>query len=129
MFVYLHHNDKIKTVMTVKEIREALMTPGTIFKAPVGRFKDRMKEFSCREKTTLADDGETWINTGEVDSICIVDHYLYDGMNVERFGPTCVWLYTFDMLSQKSVGKIRYEDVVILETKTHIFVDGQVIIK
>ena len=100
--------------MTVKEIKAALETPGTIFKAPVGRFKDRMKEFRCSEARTLAGNGETWINTGEVDSICRVDPYLYDGMNVERFGPTCVWLYTFDMLSQRSVGKIRYEDVEIV---------------
>ena len=45
--------------MTVKEIKAALETPGTIFKAPVGRFKDRMKEFRCSEARTLAGNGET----------------------------------------------------------------------
>ena len=103
--------------MTVKEIKAALETPGTIFKAPVGKFKDRITEFKCNGERTLADDGETWIDTGKVDSISRFDPYLYDGMNVDRFGPTCVWLYTFDMLNQKSVGKIRYEDVEIVSMK------------
>ena len=33
------------------------------------------------------------------------------GMNVNKWGPTCVTLYTYDMLGKKSVGKIRYADV------------------
>ena len=39
------------------------------------------------------------------------------GMNVNKWGPTCVTLYTFDMLGKKSIGKIRYEDVrfVVME--------------
>jgi len=32
-------------------------------------------------------------------------------MNVTKWGPTCVTLYTYDMLNKKSIGKIRYEDV------------------
>ena len=31
----------------------------------------------------------------------------YRGMNVKKWGPTCVTLYTFDMLGKKSVGKIE----------------------
>ena len=34
-------------------------------------------------------------------------------MNVRKFGPTCVTLYSFDMLSNRTTGKIRYEDVEI----------------
>ena len=37
------------------------------------------------------------------------------GMNVSKFGPTCVTLYTFDMFSSKTTAKIRYEDVELLE--------------
>ena len=39
----------------------------------------------------------------------------FDGMNVTKWGPTCVTLYTFDMLGRKSVGKINYKDVIIFE--------------
>jgi hypothetical protein len=37
------------------------------------------------------------------------------GMNVTKLGPTCVTLYTFDMLGKKSVGKINYKDITILK--------------
>ena len=36
---------------------------------------------------------------------------LFDSMNVTKWGPTCVTLYTYDMLGKRSVGKIRYADV------------------
>ena len=35
----------------------------------------------------------------------------FHGMNVQKWGPTCVTLYTYDMLSKKSTGKIKYSDV------------------
>jgi hypothetical protein len=35
----------------------------------------------------------------------------FHGMNVSKWGPTCVTLYTFDMLSNKTVGKIKYSDI------------------
>jgi len=40
---------------------------------------------------------------------------LINGMNVQKWGPTCVTLYTFDMLGKKSVGKINYKQVTILK--------------
>lgn len=39
----------------------------------------------------------------------------YNGMNVNKFGPTCVTLYTYDMLGRKSIGKIKYSDIEIIE--------------
>lgn len=36
-------------------------------------------------------------------------------MNVQKFGPTCITLYTFDMLHNKTTGKIKYSDVVFVE--------------
>ena len=36
---------------------------------------------------------------------------LFSSMNVTKWGPTCVTLYTYDMLGKRSVGKIRYADV------------------
>ena len=37
-------------------------------------------------------------------------------MNVDRFGPTCMWLYNYSLLGKKIVEKIRYEDVTIMES-------------
>ena len=37
------------------------------------------------------------------------------GMNINKLGPTCITLYTFDMLGKKSVGKINYKDITILK--------------
>ena len=39
------------------------------------------------------------------------------GMNVTKWGPTCVTLYTYDMLGKRSVGKIKYEDVRFVADK------------
>ena len=36
------------------------------------------------------------------------------GMNITKLGPTCITLYTFDMLLKKSVGKINYKNITIL---------------
>ncbi len=36
-------------------------------------------------------------------------------MNVNKWGPTCVTLYTFDMLGKRSVGKINYKDITFLK--------------
>jgi len=38
----------------------------------------------------------------------------YDGMNVTKWGPTCVTLYTFTILGKKVIGKINYSDVTIV---------------
>ena len=35
----------------------------------------------------------------------------FDSMNVTKWGPTCVTLYTYDMLGKRAIGKIRYSDV------------------
>ena len=40
---------------------------------------------------------------------------VYDGMNVTKWGPTCVTLYTYDMLGKKSIGKIKYSKITILK--------------
>ena len=41
----------------------------------------------------------------------------WSGMNVNKWGPTCVTLYTYDMLGKRSVGKIRYADVRFIADK------------
>ena len=47
------------------------------------------------------------------DSINVDEILLVSGMNVTKWGPTCVTLYTYDMLGKRSIGKIRYKDVSI----------------
>jgi hypothetical protein len=37
----------------------------------------------------------------------------FSGMNVTKWGPTCITLYTFNMLGKKSIGKIKYSDITI----------------
>jgi len=49
------------------------------------------------------------------ESISVDEFLLMDGMNVNKWGPTCVTLYTYDMLGKKSVGKINYKDITILK--------------
>ena len=39
------------------------------------------------------------------------------GMNVNKWGPTCVSLYTFDMFGRKIVGKIKYANVRFVADK------------
>ena len=41
-------------------------------------------------------------------------HADWHGMNVTKWGPTCVTLYSFNMLGKKSVGKINYKEVEII---------------
>ena len=93
--------------MTIKEIREKLQVSGTKFningkldfqKGPDGEWGDYPKVFTTSgEGTTVA------INSR------------FQGMNVTKFGPTCVTLYTYDMLGKRSIGKINYATVKILE--------------
>ena len=77
----------------IKEIREILKSTEVEF-----TIKGRGGVF----KTTCPNE-----NTKECGSIWNAFH----GMNVSKWGPTCVTLYTFDMLSKKSTGKIRYSDI------------------
>lgn len=49
------------------------------------------------------------------DSIFEEDILLGRGMNINKLGPTCITLYTFDMLGKKSTGKINYKDIIILK--------------
>ena len=44
-----------------------------------------------------------------------VDEFFGSGMNVIKWGPTCVTLYTYDMLGKRSFGKIKYSDINIIK--------------
>jgi hypothetical protein len=74
-------------------------------------------KFTVEDITTYSkgEDGEYGMNpkifTVSKDSGSIYSEY--NGMNVTKWGPTCVTLYTFDMLGKKSVGKINYKQIKI----------------
>ena len=76
-------------------------------------------KFTVEDITTYSkgEDGEYGMNpkifTVSKDSGSIYSEY--NGMNVTKWGPTCITLYTFDMLGKKSIGKIKYSKVTILK--------------
>jgi len=89
--------------MKIKEIREILMTEEVKFTVKgITDYKKNPKVF----RTSKGIDRN-------VESIWVDDEF--QGMNVRKFGPTCVTLFTYDMLDRKIVGKIKYEDVTIIK--------------
>ena len=90
--------------MSIKEIKEQLQG---------GNVK-----FIVKGQTTYCkgEDGEYGMNprvfrmSAKAESI----NTDYDGMNVTKWGPTCVTLYTFTILGKKVTGKINYSDVTIV---------------
>ena len=76
--------------------------------------------FTCGIKDVLGRIQEFRVHGHEMTSemsYCIVenDNMFGKSMNVNKFGPTCITLYTFDMLGKKTIGKIKYEDITIVE--------------
>lgn len=49
------------------------------------------------------------------DSINVDELLSVSGMNVTKWGPTCVTLYTYNMLGKRSIGKIKYSEITILK--------------
>lgn len=107
--------------MTIKEIKEQLQFKKVTFnvtghkdyqKGPDGNYGDYPSIFrthGCEDVHPLS------LSKGETGAIF---KGFSNGMNVSKFGPTCVTLYTYDMLGKKTVGKIKYADVTILEDET-----------
>ena len=100
--------------MTIKEIKEKLQVSGTKFningklnyqKGPDGEYGDY--------PTVFTTNGYNEDNKTES-----ISKGFLNGMNVNKFGPTCVTLYDYNMLGKKTVGKIKYADVTILEGET-----------
>jgi len=53
--------------------------------------------------------------TEGAESIYVDELLSASGMNINKWGPTCITLYTFDMLGKKSIGKIKYSEITILK--------------
>jgi hypothetical protein len=76
-------------------------------------------KFTVKGHTTYGkDENGEWkdnvLKTFHMGSKCESIWCEYHGMNVQKFGPTCVTLYAYDMLSKKTVGKIKYSDITII---------------
>ena len=75
--------------------------------------------FTCGHKDTLGRIQEYRVYCGkrsDIESFAITENTSFGKMmNVNKFGPTCVTLYTFDMIGNKTTGKIKYEDIKFVE--------------
>ena len=87
-------------------VREKLMTQKDIV-------------FTCGHKDVLGRIQEYRVYSHDITdvmSFCITENTTFGkSMNVNKFGPTCITLYTFDMLHNKTTGKIKYEDIEFVE--------------
>tara|TARA_Y100000739_G_C20574532_1_gene449538 strand:- start:778 stop:1557 length:780 start_codon:yes stop_codon:yes gene_type:complete len=52
------------------------------------------------------------------------NHNYMSHMFVNKWSPTCVTLYTFDLLGNKTTGKIKYKDVTIIEKRVKLEILG-----
>jgi len=101
--------DKMITKQKVENnsiVREKLMTQEDVV-------------FTCGIKDALGRIQEFRVHGYEMTdemNYCITENRDFGkAMNVTKFGPTCITLYTFDMLGKKTIGKIKYSDVVFVE--------------
>jgi hypothetical protein len=97
--------------MKNKEIREILMNNEVVFTVK------GITEYGKNEEDTWCQIPKRFKTRSykEEGVTSIYEELGWHGMNINKFGPTCVTLYTFDILGKKSVGKIKYEDVTIIE--------------
>ena len=88
-------------IKNIAAIRAKLMENGTKFKCFGAIFTVHKSEFE----------------ESELDPIYSIrkDVTLFASMNVKKFGPTCVTLYTFDMLGNKTTGKLKYELIELID--------------
>ena len=96
--------------MTVKEIKDQLQKGNVRF-----TIKGITKYQRGGVDNEYGDFPKVFKVQEDAESIYTDEIYSVNGMNVEKWGPTCVWLYTFDMLNKKSNGKIKYSDITILD--------------
>jgi len=96
--------------MSNKEIREQLQCGNVKFivEGLTTYCRDENGEYGMNPKIFKVSECGEAINTD------------YDGMNISKWGPTCVTLYTFTILGKKITGKIKYEDVTLITTHNRV---------
>lgn len=87
-------------------VREKLMTQkDVVFTCGIKDALGRIQEYKVYSS-----------DRSDVMSFAIIENTSFGkAMNVNKFGPTCVTLYTFDMLHNRTSAKIKYSDVVFVE--------------
>jgi len=100
--------------MTTKETRDALMTKNKL------KFNIKgITEYQCIDKETneygnASKIFQTNIFDSDEQTTSICCKYGIQGMNVTKFGPTSFTVYSFDLLGNRTRGRIKYEDVTIV---------------
>ena len=90
--------------MTNKEIKLALQIPGTKFEFKFPKsYTQTVDILECfkddyAKGNIVGSIGKSWAQ-----------------MNVSKWGPTCVWLYSYDMFNNRTIGKIPYRDITIID--------------
>ena len=78
-------------------------------------------KFTIKDNTTYSkrENGEYGYNLQmfRVDKEGLSINGEFGSMNVTKWGPSCVTLYSYNMLSKRTVGKINYKDITITEGK------------
>jgi len=87
--------------MNKKVITKRMLVDG--FKFGYQLKNGRIKTFKM--SITTYDSGTEIISVRDMGS-------LIESMNVSKMGPTCLHLYSFDMMGNRTVAKMRYEDMV-----------------
>jgi hypothetical protein len=100
--------------MTIKEIRTTLMTKDKVTFNIQG-----VTEYQCIDKETNEFSYapkilKTHRFGKDSQSTSITCRYGINGMNVTKFGPTSFTVYSFDLLSNRTRSRIKYEDVTIV---------------
>ena len=85
-------------ITNIAAIRAKLMEHGTKFKCFGHTFTINKSEFEESELDTIWSIGRD-----------------YKSMNVQKFGPTCVTVYTYDMLGNKTTGKFKYDEIELID--------------
>jgi hypothetical protein len=90
---------RIEKKLSKKELaqtRAKLMHDEVVFDYLGTQFKTNKSEFD---------------NMDPIYSIANHDLHSHLQMNVNKFGPTCVTVYTYDMLGNRTSGKIKYKEI------------------
>jgi hypothetical protein len=92
-------NQEIKTQLQKGDVRFTINGITTYCKGEDGEYGMNPKVFKVHEGA---------------ESIYVDELFSVNGMNVTKWGPTCITLYTYDMLNKKTIGKIKYSEITIL---------------
>jgi len=100
--------------MTIKEIRTTLMTNDEVTFNIKGIteyqcINEETREFGYAPKIL-----KTNRRVSDTETTAICCKFGIQGMNVTKFGPTSFTVYSFDLLSNRTRSRIKYEDVTIV---------------